>query len=88
MTARGRPKRNAKDDESDSHDESKDASSATETEESGKGEEAAGAATENNAHEAKEEVANNNAETPKVSALTVIFFSCYQLSNFLSLFVL
>lgn len=71
FAARGRPKRNAKDEESDSHDESKDTSSATETEESGKNEEVDAksndVAVENNAHEAKEESANNNAETtPKV----------------------
>lgn len=78
FTGRGRPKRNAKDEESDSHDETKDGggggATTTEPEENSKNEaeEADGktndvAAVENNAHEAKDEGANNNAETPKVS---------------------
>lgn len=74
--ARGRPKRNANAEESDSHDESKDASAA-EPEETPKNDEAdsksndAAAAVENNTHEAKEESANNNAETPKVCLFVI-----------------
>lgn len=89
FTARGRPKRNAKDEESDSHDESKDTSSATENEESAKNEEVDSknndaAAVENNAHEAKDESANNNAEVPKVCSVMfvyVIYYKCCFIGN-------